>query len=167
MTETLTRDNETETVASDATEAREAELVETPEKADATHHADACGRPDCCGGECREEPVSVRRPRVDAFADDERTVLLADVPGVDEGGLEVTLEKDVLTIAGTAHWPAPESFDRGWREFPRRRYERSFRLTDAVDRSAVTAVVRNGVLRVELPKSAEAKPTRIAVTAGA
>lgn len=123
----------------------------------------ACGD-TMCG--C-DEPARLRRPRVDIVSEGERTLLVADLPGVDETSLEIVLEKDVLTIRGTAAWPAPESFEASYREFPRRRYERSFRLTDEVDRSGITATMRNGVLRLELPKTAESKPTRIPVSAGA
>ena len=107
------------------------------------------------------------RPRIDGFASDEAYVVVADMPGVDESGVEITLEKDVLTIRGEADWPAPESFDHSYVEFPRRRFERTLRLADEVDRGGIEATIRNGVLRLTLPKTPEAKPTRIAVTAGA
>ena len=115
----------------------------------------------------REPEYRSVRPRLDGFASEEAYVVVADMPGVDESGVEITLEKDVLTIRGEAGWPAPESFEHSYVEFPRRRFERTLRLADEVDRTAIEATIRNGVLRLTLPKTAEAKPTRIAVTAGA
>ena len=113
----------------------------------------------------RDERTVTVRPRVDAYTADDRTVLHVDVPGVDESGLDVTLEKDVLTIVGTADAFAPEQFETSYREFPRRRFERSFRLNDPVERSGIEATVANGVLRLVLPKTAEAQPTKVTVTA--
>lgn len=103
------------------------------------------------------------RPRVDLFETDAGWTLRAEMPGVDEQHVEVILERQVLTVAGTAETPEPQGLERKYGEFRPRRYERAFRLPDEVERSGLEAVMRHGVLTVQIPKAKTAQPTRIAV----
>ena len=137
-------------------------VAERPET-DTNAIANTNGKPS---GQNQLPGFRTTQPRIDGYASEDAYIVVADMPGVDESGVEVTLEKDLLKIVGEAGWPAPESFEHSYVEFPRRRYERTLRLADEIDRSAIEATVRNGVLRLTLPKSPEAKPTRISVTAG-
>lgn len=104
------------------------------------------------------------RPRANATVSEDAYHLSVELPGVDADGLEILLERDVLTLRGTAGWSGPENFRSRHLEFPRRQFERSFRLTDAVERSEIKASLTDGLLSLTLPKSADAKPTRINVT---
>lgn len=99
---------------------------------------------------------------IDEYAD--RFVLRADVPGVDAAGIEVTLEKGVLTLSGTRE----QTVDNAGVEHRRverasGRFHRRFTLPDTVDSDAVSASGRNGVLEVVIPKRAQVQPRRIAV----
>jgi HSP20 family molecular chaperone IbpA len=96
----------------------------------------------------------VYRPRVDLFETDTHWLLLADMPGVDESSVEVTLERNVLTMRGTPASIEPEAGMRLlWREFEPGVYERGFTLTDEIDRDSIEAGVKNGVVRVRLAKA--------------
>lgn len=104
-------------------------------------------------------------PRCDIRETDTAVIVLADMPGVAADGVDVRLNGDVLTLAGRSHAAEPERFTPLWREYAARDYERAFRLGQAVDPERITATIKDGVLRVELPKRAAATPRKIAVQA--
>ena len=101
-------------------------------------------------------------PLVDIFETAEALTLIADLPGVREGNLEITVNKDILIIDGLGA-DAPEG--QKWaQEFRHGRYYRQFRLTDAIDTDLVSAELTRGVLTLRLPKAEAAVPRRIEVT---
>ena len=108
----------------------------------------------------------VLTPAVDIYEQDEALVVLADMPGVDEKNLDVTLEDDVLTLSGHAAAQDPAGLDPLYREFEAADYRRSFTIATDIDRDKITATIRNGVLRITLPRAAAAKPRKIAVQSG-
>lgn len=114
-------------------------------------------------GEGTRRPVY--RPATDIFETDDHVVLLADMPGVGPEDVEVTLERRALTIRGYAHPPAPDGYRHVYGEYRTGDYERVFTLTEDIDQDDIRATTGNGVLRLELPKAASAKPKRIEVKA--
>jgi HSP20 family protein len=102
-------------------------------------------------------------PRVDIYETDEGIVLLADMPGVNENSVDITLEKNILTIFGVAERQAPENFEPAYSEYSYGNYKRTFALSDEVDREKIEATVKNGVLRLVMPKAEEAKTRKITV----
>lgn len=112
-------------------------------------------------------PRVVRVPRVDVHESRDGFLVIADLPGVAQEGVEITVEKNVLTITARAEARAPEGYQRLHGAEPVEVYQRVFTLTDAVDREGITATMRNGTLRLALPKAREAKPRRIPVEAAA
>ena len=115
-------------------------------------------------GEKSEKGLPVVEPRVDVFETGEAVVVLADLPGVEESTIRVDLEHNRLLLGGVSRRDLPEGVKAEWRELRDREYRRSFRLGDRIDRSAVAAKYRNGVLRVELPFRAETRPVRVDVS---
>jgi HSP20 family molecular chaperone IbpA len=114
----------------------------------------------------REAPERATRtvmPPVDIYEVDKAFVLVADIPGVHPEGLEVVAERDTLTIRGRVERPAPRPDYPDYQEFELADYYRAFNLTEDLDTSVVTATLRDGVLRVEIPKSAKLQPKKIAV----
>jgi HSP20 family molecular chaperone IbpA len=93
-------------------------------------------------------------------------VLIADVPGVDENSVEVILDKNVLKIHGTVG--PQESRERRlyYAEYEVGDYQRTFTLSEDVDRKKIEASVKNGVLRVVLYKAAPVAAKKIAIKAG-
>lgn len=112
----------------------------------------------------RERRVFV--PRADIHETGDAIHLTADMPGVDEKSLEVTLEKNVLTVAGRVEPEIPEGRTLAFAEYGVGDYERSFVLTDAVDRDGIAASIRDGVLRVTLRKAVAVQARKIPVHAG-
>ena len=104
-------------------------------------------------------------PRVDIYETDDAIVVVADMPGVDENALDITLENRVLTVKGYVDPEWPENHTLAYAEYRVGDYERSFTLTDAVDQAGIEATAKDGVLRVLLPK-ARPETRKIAVRAG-
>lgn len=102
-------------------------------------------------------------PRVDIYETDDAVILLADLPGVSEDDVDITLEKNVLTITGYVAATQREGYSLTYNEYSEGDYERTFALSDEVDRNRIEAVMKNGVLRLTLPKSEELKTRKIAV----
>lgn len=112
------------------------------------------------------ERVSKRRtfaPRTDIYETKDAIVLVADLPGVDEASLEITLEKGVLTFTGKVDPGAgTEGLTPTHREYEVGDFHRAFSLPEEIDREKIEATMRDGVLRLRLPK-AKARPHKIAV----
>lgn len=105
-------------------------------------------------------------PRVDIYETDNSIELLADMPGIDETNVDVTLEKNVLTIYGRVEPVQPEGFNLTYAEYEIGDYERSFTLSDEIDREKIGAKVKNGVLALRLPKAEKALTRKIEVKVG-
>ncbi|MBN2451964.1 MAG: Hsp20/alpha crystallin family protein [Lentisphaeria bacterium] len=114
----------------------------------------------------RAEASMVFSPRVDIRETETEFLILADMPGVDETSVSIDLEGSELAIRGSFVPKPPEGYSLTYQEYASGDYERSFTLGDSVDRNGIQAVVRDGVLRLTLPKAREAQPRRIAVKAG-
>jgi len=108
---------------------------------------------------------NVYMPATDIFEDANSIFLMADMPGVDANTVDVTLEKNVLTISGTVHEETVENHSLAYREYPVGDYHRSFRVASEINRDAIEARVKNGVLELVLPKAESVKPRQIAVQA--
>jgi HSP20 family protein len=101
-------------------------------------------------------------PAVDIYETKDGLLVMADLPGVDKSGLEINVEQGVLTLE--AHVGGESAGDEVSREFVLRSFYRQFRLPDSIDASASSAVLKDGVLTLNLPRAAAAKPRRIEVT---
>ena len=110
--------------------------------------------------EATDRAVRTVSPRVDIYETDTAYVLLADMPGVGPSGLDVEAERDTLTIRGRVERPTTPP---DYQEFELADYQRAFTLTEDLDISGITAALRDGVLRVEIPKSPEMQPKKIPV----
>jgi HSP20 family protein len=106
---------------------------------------------------------NVYTPAVDIMERKDDIVLLADVPGVDETSVDLTLEKNVLTIYGKVTADVPGGYTLYLSEYGTGDYQRVFTLTEEVDRDRIQATVKNGVLRLVLPKAEAVKTRKIAV----
>jgi HSP20 family molecular chaperone IbpA len=115
----------------------------------------------------RTRPRKVYTPAVDILERKDEIVVTADMPGVDERSVDITLEKNVLSIAGTVEQRPAEGHRPTLAEYGIGDYQRAFTLSEEVDRDRIQATVRNGVLRLILPKAAAAKTRKIEVRADA
>jgi len=104
-------------------------------------------------------------PRVDIYETKDSLFLIADMPGVDEKSVDVELEKNILTITGRVQTDETKDKSIVYSEYEIGDYERAFTLSDEIDREKIYATVKNGVLRLELPKAEKIKPKKIAIKA--
>lgn len=110
------------------------------------------------------EPLEGLTPLIDIHEGPEGLVLEADLPGVAEEALTVQLEDNVLSLHARVALPPVAGGRVLHEEFRAGEYVRSFILSDEVDRSRITAALRNGVLRIVLPKAERTRTRRIEVT---
>lgn len=104
-------------------------------------------------------------PRVDIYETNDEIIVLADMPGVDENSVDITLEKNVLSINGYVESDQPNNYSLAYAEYEVGDYQRSFTVSDEIDRDNIQAAVKNGVLHLHLPKAGPAKARKITVKA--
>ena len=111
----------------------------------------------------------VFRPAVDIVEDVEKIVLSVDLPGVTQEQVELNVDKDLLTLKGARKLerPAGENGNEHYRRFERAAgaFERSFRLPPTVNVEKIEASMKDGVLKLTLPKKPEAQPRQIKINA--
>lgn len=120
----------------------------------------------CCEGAERTRTRKVYVPQVDIFETEQAILLVADLPGVDEAGVDITVEKNILTIRATTATCVPADHTLAYAEYEVGDYERAFTISNEVDRDAIQASVKNGVLRLTLPKAKHALAKKVTVVAG-
>jgi HSP20 family protein len=104
-------------------------------------------------------------PRVDIYETRDALFLIADMPGVDDKTVDVELEKNILTISGRVEDSKVKDHTLVFSEYEVGDYERAFTLSNEIDRDKIKATVKQGVLRLELPKAEKVKPKKIAIQA--
>lgn len=119
------------------------------------------GGDEVASHEVTREPERYAIPPVDIFEEQDRLVVVADLPGVGKENLSVQVEQGILTIEGRVD-PATggSPIRREWVLLP---FFRQFRITEEIDTGKIRASLQNGVLRLELPKAEQAKPRQIPV----
>jgi HSP20 family molecular chaperone IbpA len=109
------------------------------------------------------EAQNFQTPLIDIHEGPDGLVLEADLPGATEEGVVIQLEENVLTLHAHVPSPAPEGARVVHEEYRVADFHRSFILSDEVERSRIAAELKNGVLRLTLPKAERAKTRRIEI----
>lgn len=119
------------------------------------------------GDDAAASPAGAFGPALDVEETDEAYTIHVELPGVSPEDVEVSLEDDALTVRGERAFYEDKQAD-GFRRIERHfgRFHRAVRLADRVAGDRVSAVHKDGVLTIEVPKAEEAKPRRIEVRAG-
>jgi HSP20 family protein len=110
-------------------------------------------------------PGVVFTPAVDIFESEDEITLLADMPGVAGDGVTIDVQNDELKVTGEVEAPGSENETYMLREYEAGRFYRHFSLSDRIDQSKISASMKDGVLRLALPKMEKAKPRKIEVKA--
>jgi HSP20 family molecular chaperone IbpA len=108
-------------------------------------------------------PVFV--PPSDIYETNDSLVVLAEMPGVTPDGVDITLERRVLTIRGRSATSEHSGYQRVYSEYVDGDYERVFTLSENIDRDRIEATLKDGVLHLVLPKAEAAKARRIELKA--
>jgi len=104
-------------------------------------------------------------PRTNLVDAGANLVLTAEVPGLSENDIKLSLNQDVISISGERKVEAPAGYSAHRQERATVSFSRSFTLPCRVNAERATASVRNGILTVTLEKAADAMPRQIAVKA--
>jgi HSP20 family protein len=105
-------------------------------------------------------------PAVDIFENQDALVLIADMPGVNSEGVDIHLKDSELTISGRPKKEEKKQVSPIYTEYESGGFLRSFTLSNAIDQTKIEASMKDGVLKVILPKAEVAKPRQIVVQAG-
>ncbi len=110
-------------------------------------------------------PQKLYTPATDICETQEQLILFADMPGVKQDGVDITLDQNILTIYGHVDAPEFPGYSLTYAEYGMGGYSRKFALSNEIDRDGIQASVKNGVLKLILPKSKRAMPRKITVQA--
>lgn len=105
-------------------------------------------------------------PPVDIAENETGFTLFADLPGVSKQDLTVRVDGETLVIEGVLRAPTPQKMDLIYGEAQFSAYRRQFTLSRELDCSKIEANLRDGVLKLTIPKTEQAKPRRIEVAVG-
>lgn len=117
--------------------------------------------PAAADGTQRMPPRPVFLPPADIYETKDSIVVLAEMPGVPSDGIDITLERRVLTIRGRSTTGEHTGYQRVYNEYANGDYERVFTLSENIDRERIEARLRDGVLHLVLPKAEAAKARKI------
>jgi HSP20 family molecular chaperone IbpA len=112
------------------------------------------------------EPGYTLRPPVNIFEDAEGITLEADMPGVSKDRLSLQVDNDALLVEGDIRFDMPEGMEALYADVRATRYSRSFALSSELDIDRIDASLKDGVLRLRIPKREEVRPRKIEVRVG-
>ncbi len=105
-------------------------------------------------------------PRSDIYETENAVVVTMDLPGVEQNSIDITIEKNILTVNGYTAVESPEGYTLIFAEYEVGDFERSFRLSEEIDREKIDATIKDGVLILTLPKLDAAKSRKVKVKSG-
>ena len=105
-------------------------------------------------------------PAMNVWTDEDSAIVTAELPGVNQDDIDISVENDVLTLRGERPRDEEEGATYHRRERRYGSFVRTFRVPFRVDAEQVEATFKYGVLNIVLPRAEEDKPRRIAVKAG-
>lgn len=109
-------------------------------------------------------PARAFLPVTDIFETDKALTVILEMPGVVRDNVEVSVENDVVTIEGRIDYSKYEKLVPVYTEYNVGNYVRSFQLSSKIEQSRISAVLKDGVMTLVLPKAEKAKPRRITVS---
>jgi len=113
----------------------------------------------------RQAPRPVFLPPADIYETKDSIVVLTEMPGVPPDGVDITLERRVLTIRGRSAAGDHAGYQRVYNEYADGDYERVFTLSENIDRDRIEATLKEGVLHLVLPKAEAARARKIELKA--
>jgi HSP20 family molecular chaperone IbpA len=108
-------------------------------------------------------PARTYLPVTDIFETEQALTVVMEMPGVDKENVEVTVQNDVLSVAGRIDFGKYEGLQPVYTEYNVGPYARSFQLSSKIDQGKISADLNDGVMTLVLPKAEEAKPRKIKV----
>jgi HSP20 family molecular chaperone IbpA len=119
------------------------------------------------GQAAERQRQTVLRPPGDIFERDDGITLLLDMPGVSRDRLNIQTDRNSLLVEGDIEIDMPKETESLYADVRSTKYRRSFSLSgEQLDTDAVAASLKDGVLKIEIPKRAELRPRKIEVQTG-
>lgn len=120
------------------------------------------------GGTLQTEPMGEQEeytfvPQVDIIEKKGCVEILADMPGVSKENVDAVMEEGVLTIEGKITAPEEEGLSLESSEYEPGNYHRSFAVGEGLDPEGIEASMKDGVLRLMIPKTAKYQPKQIEI----
>ena len=114
--------------------------------------------------EAFDRPVYI--PETDIYEDNDYIYVVSNLPGVPEKDIEVSLDNKVLSFSGAQQERIKEGYEKIGRGETVGLFKRSFKMDADINTDKITAQIKDGVLKILLPKSDDVKPRKIKVKAG-
>ncbi len=108
-------------------------------------------------------PTRMFLPVTDIFESDHALTMLVEMPGVSKESIEVKVEADILTIDGRIDFAKYEGLQPLYTEYNIGNFSRTFQLSNEIEQAGIKAELKDGVMKLVLPKAERAKPRRIEV----
>jgi HSP20 family protein len=112
-------------------------------------------------GESRQFPMPM-----DGYREGDQFVVNFDLPGVNPDSIDLTVEKNVLTVRAERTWQPQDGSEVVVSERPQGTFTRQLFLGDGLDTAQITATYRDGVLTLAIPVAEQAKPRKVAISHG-
>jgi HSP20 family protein len=103
---------------------------------------------------------------MDAYREGDQFIVEFDLPGVDPGSIDLTVEKNALTVRAQRNWEPKESQEVLIAERPQGTFTRQLFLGESLDADNIQATYDHGVLRLVIPVAEKAKPRKVQIAAG-
>ncbi|HVE46657.1 MAG TPA: Hsp20/alpha crystallin family protein [Acidimicrobiales bacterium] len=103
---------------------------------------------------------------MDAYRQGEQFIVHFDLPGVDASSIDLTVEKNVMTVSAQRQWEPGEGYQVLASERPQGSFSRQLFLGEALDADHIEASYENGVLTLTVPVAEQAKPRKVQITSG-
>jgi HSP20 family protein len=111
-------------------------------------------------------PTRAFMPNADIFESEDALTVVLEMPGVDRDRIEIGVDHGVLTVEGNIDFGKYEGLQPVYSEYYVGPYRRSFRISNQIDQDKISAEMRDGVIKLVLPKAEQAKPRKIEVRSG-
>lgn len=109
----------------------------------------------------KQQDLATVAPVVDIYENDEEILLHADMPGVTKDKILVNVDNGKLEISGVRN--LQRKGVESWQEFDDVEYKRVFSVPQTIDVEKVNAELKDGTLKLHLPKAEAAKPRTIEI----
>jgi HSP20 family protein len=103
---------------------------------------------------------------MDAYRRNGDFVVHFDLPGIDPSSIDLTVEKNVLTVTAERHFPRQDGDEITVSERPQGKFNRQLSLGDSLDADRIAANYDQGVLTLHIPVAERAKPRKVEISAG-
>lgn len=115
-----------------------------------------------------QAPFAQTRPAMpmDAYRRNDDFVVHFDLPGIDPASIDLTVEKNVLTVTAERNFPRGENDQIVISERPQGQFSRQLFLGESLDAEYIRASYDQGVLTLHIPVAEKAKPRKVEVTTG-